>query len=100
NFAAFSYYDGDWRVQAEDVTFRCAGIRVCSDRYCIKLSCVKQPGGTGIGLWYDPIVYTEPEIKRLLSQFVTLVESAGRSPDLAIKNLKMISETERRQLVY
>jgi len=35
HFAAFSYNDADWFFGAEDVIFRCAGVRVCSERYCI-----------------------------------------------------------------
>ena len=99
-FAAFSYYEADWSFGAGDATFRCAGIRVCSDRYCLKMSCVKLSRDILIELWYDPLVYAEREIQRLASQYVTLIESASASPDSRIRDLKVVSESERYELVY
>jgi amino acid adenylation domain-containing protein/non-ribosomal peptide synthase protein (TIGR01720 family) len=100
HFAAFSYYDADWSFRAGKTTFRCAGLRVCSDRYCLKLCCVKRQGQVDIELWFDPTVYAESEVRRLASQYVTLVESACASPDAAVRSLGMISERERRWLLH
>jgi amino acid adenylation domain-containing protein/non-ribosomal peptide synthase protein (TIGR01720 family) len=100
HFAAFSYYDADWSFSAGQTTFRCAGLRVCSDRYCLKLSCVKRRDQVDVELWFDPMAYAEPEVWQLASQYVTLVESAATSPDAAVRSLGMISERERHQLVH
>jgi amino acid adenylation domain-containing protein/non-ribosomal peptide synthase protein (TIGR01720 family) len=100
HFAAFSYYDADWSFRAGKTTFRCAGLRVCSDRYCLKLSCVKRQDQVDIELWFDPTVYAESEVKRLASQYVTLVESACASPDAALRSLSIVSEQERRRLIH
>jgi amino acid adenylation domain-containing protein/non-ribosomal peptide synthase protein (TIGR01720 family) len=100
HFAAFSYYDADWSFGTGETTFRCAGLRVCSDRYCLKLSCVKRKDQVDIELWFDPAAYAEPEARRLASQYVTLVESACASPDAEVRGLRMVGEQERRQLIY
>ena len=100
HFAAFSYYDAGWSFRAGGTTFRCAGLRVCSDRYCLKLSCVKRKDQVDIELWFDPTVYAEPEVRQLASQYATLVESACASPDAAVRSLRMVSERERRWLIH
>lgn len=100
HFAAFSYYDADWSFKAGKTTFRCAGLRVCSDRYYLKLSCVKRKDQVDIELWFDPTVYAEAEVQRLASQYAILVESACASPDAAVRSLRMVSERERHQLIH
>ncbi len=99
HFAAFSYNDADWFFEAEDVIFRCTGVRLCSERYCIKLSCTKRAGDLDLEFWYDPTVYTEEEMEQRASQLLTLVESVVESPHDAIHSFNMIDENERRRLV-
>jgi amino acid adenylation domain-containing protein len=95
----FSYYDASWIVASGDIKISCSSLSPCSDRFDLKLSCVKSSSCLQIELWYEPSRYPEREAKQLLSQFVTLVEDVASSPRAPLSSLNVISQQERQELL-
>jgi amino acid adenylation domain-containing protein/non-ribosomal peptide synthase protein (TIGR01720 family) len=72
---------------------------VCSERFKVKLSGVRQNNSLTTEFHYDSALFNQEAIKRLSSQFQTLLESAVNFPEAAIRKLKVLGDRERHQLL-
>jgi amino acid adenylation domain-containing protein/non-ribosomal peptide synthase protein (TIGR01720 family) len=81
------------------VSFSIYNQYACADRFKIKLSCVHRGDSVSTELHYDRGLFSEEDIKRLLEQFYTLLESALNDPTAAISELELLSDIERHRLV-
>jgi amino acid adenylation domain-containing protein len=71
-----------------------------TERLKLKLGCVSAPRFAALQFDYDPSVYTAEETERLADRFLTLLDSLLQDPELAVKDVQLLSEGERRQLLY
>ena len=81
---------------AGGVRFTLRRVNACTDRYELKLSVV----GRDAELHYDETLYSPAAAKRIADQFRTLLKSALSHPDSMIKNLEVLSEPERQQMLF
>ena len=71
----------------------------CADRFKVKLSCVQSEDLPTMELHYDATLFRVEDIKRLVGQWQTLLESVVCDPQTAIGELEIVSGAERRQLL-
>ncbi|MBW4431909.1 MAG: amino acid adenylation domain-containing protein [Pelatocladus maniniholoensis HA4357-MV3] len=73
---------------------------VCLDRFKVKLSCVRtQNDIVKVEFHYDANLFPKKDIKRLASQWQTLLMSVINNPSSAISQLNLLNEQEREQLL-
>ncbi|MFE1744011.1 amino acid adenylation domain-containing protein [Coleofasciculus sp. H7-2] len=84
---------------AAGVTFSIERHYTCIDRFKIKLAGVERENSLSVEFHYDANLFDEADIQRLAGQFSTLVDSVLETPDVAISELKILSEVERQQLL-
>ena len=82
------------------VTFSLADVRICFDRFNLKLGCVRKAGQFEINIDYNPDVFTELEVEVMGRTFVTLLDSAVSAPAIAIDELNMVGAVERQKLLF
>jgi len=87
------------RYCAGGVTFAIQSQRACTDRFALKLSCVQQADLLSIEVQYDGGVFRVENMKRLLEQCKTLLESAISTPEASIGELEILSGAERERLL-
>lgn len=60
------------------------------------------PGGSGLVgvLNYDAELFEQSTVERLLANLETLIDAATSDPDLPISRLALVSQNERRQLLF
>ncbi|MBE9162159.1 non-ribosomal peptide synthetase [Tychonema sp. LEGE 06208] len=71
----------------------------CGDRFKVKLSCHRQNDSLAAEFHYDPIFLADKSIRCLAEQFYALVQSAASNPQTAIRDLEMLSDRARHQLL-
>ena len=50
-------------------------------------------------LWFDNHLYTEDAVRQFLDTYITLVEALGSDPNVTIKGISVVSESEHERLV-
>ena len=88
------------KYYASDTSFSIYWRNVCVDRFKIKLLCIKTQAALVTELHYDSHLFHLDDIKRLAAQFHKLLESAVEASHAEISNLDVLSNAERRQLLY
>ena len=83
-----------------DVSFEIYQQYAYTERFKLKLSCLRQDDKLTAALHYDSNVFQAEDIKRLIEQFQTLLASAIANPDATISELEILSQVERQQLLY
>ncbi|MGC2694646.1 MAG: amino acid adenylation domain-containing protein [Candidatus Angelobacter sp.] len=71
----------------------------CFDRFDLKLVCVKQGAALRAEVHYDGSQFSEQEMSQLGKRFEILLADAVTNPELTTSELKVMDESERRQLV-
>ena len=97
--ACFEYVDQAKRFTGSNVTFSIEKQDVSTERFKLKLCCVRKREGLQIELHYDESLFEASTIKRLASEFQALLESAVATPDSTISELQIVSEEELRQIL-
>ncbi|BAY48986.1 amino acid adenylation domain protein [Scytonema sp. HK-05] len=85
---------------AADVSFSIHQQYACTERFKVKLSCLRQNRTLTTAFHYDSNLFQIEDIKRLAGQFQTLLASVVAHPDVAISQLEILSSSERQQLLY
>ncbi|HEV7377843.1 MAG TPA: AMP-binding protein, partial [Pyrinomonadaceae bacterium] len=88
------------RWQAGEVEFRVERLRLCFERFNLKLNCVETEDALATEWLYDNRVYGSPEIERLASGYGRLLESVAQTPQALISDLAFIGEQERTQILF
>ena len=94
----------EWNEQAEDchaagLSFSIYKQYVCHDRFELKLSCFERRSELIAELHYDRSLFETEEVERLAEQFLTILADAVSRPDVAIRDLKILSDRERHRLL-
>ena len=97
--ACFEFIDQTDRFADWNVIFSVEKQYVCAERFNLKLCGVRKPEGLHFELHYDENLFAADTIKRLASQFQTLLGSAVAAPDSIVSKLQIVREDELRQLL-
>ncbi len=95
----FDFDEGSAEYQASGLTFSMYKCYACTDRFELKLRCVRAKESLVTEFHYNSALFTAAEIELLASQYQKLVESAIDNPDAAVADLEMLTDRERRQLL-
>src|SRR5689334_1092676 len=69
------------------------------ERFRIKLTCFEQPGAVSFELGYDAAHFSAATIERLAGNLVTVLESVVTGADETLAGVRIVSDSERRQLL-
>ena len=95
----FEYLEQPESYVARGVSFTIYKEYACTDRFAVKLSCVRTGESLKAEFHYDSNVYAEADIERLAAEYQTLLQSVVAEPEAAIGTLEIVSATEREQLL-
>jgi amino acid adenylation domain-containing protein len=73
---------------------------VCFDRFKIKLSVVEHEDAVVLDFHHDPTLFACDSIKCLADQFIALLASVIRNPEVQLDELTLIGEAERERLLF
>jgi amino acid adenylation domain-containing protein len=99
---AFSFEELPEAERAGDLSFRVFETHSCTERFKLKLSCVKATGADKefkLEFGYDAELFSEQSIRVIARQFKTLLEHSLQTPELPIGKLRLLGELERQQLL-
>ncbi|MUG96212.1 amino acid adenylation domain-containing protein [Scytonema sp. UIC 10036] len=71
----------------------------CIERFNIKLSCIQSQDSLRTDFYYNVDLCSVENVKRLMSQFQTLLRSLVNNSAAAIAELNILNHTERQQLL-
>jgi amino acid adenylation domain-containing protein len=95
----FEYEQQAGTHRAGEVTFAVERRYVCLDRFKLKLCCIERGASLLLELRYDSARFLEPDVRRLIAEFHTLLRSALHDPEASLDALKIVSPEERRQVL-
>jgi amino acid adenylation domain-containing protein/FkbM family methyltransferase len=82
------------------VTFAVTETSSFVDRFKLKISCRQQADSFPIEFHYDPNFFAHEDVERLARQYETLLHEAARRPEAFVEELNILSQEERRLLLY
>ncbi|HKN84850.1 MAG TPA: amino acid adenylation domain-containing protein [Pyrinomonadaceae bacterium] len=82
-----------------DIVFAVAKRQACFDRFKLKLRCVREGDVIRVELHFDVSAFHWADIKVLLGQFRTLLQSALNHPHRKIGNLEILGARERERIL-
>jgi amino acid adenylation domain-containing protein len=97
--ACFEWTEQIENCHAEGLSFSIYKQYVCHDRFELKLSCFEREAELVAELHYDAGLFDTEEVERLGQQFLTILADAVSRPDVAVGNLKILSDRERHRLL-
>lgn len=71
----------------------------CVDRFNIKLVCFRRKDSIACEIHYDSTAYTSDNIYRLREQFLTLLETVLKRPDITVSEADILGANERHALL-
>jgi amino acid adenylation domain-containing protein len=86
-------------VSVGSATLSVLPLRVCTDRFSIKLCCELRDGELFAEIQHDAILWPKIEVWRLAGQLVALMADAFTAPDKRVAELDLLGETERWRLL-
>ena len=95
----FEFREEHAKYSALGVTFSIQKRYSCSDRFMLKLSCIRKKDSLVAEFHYDSSLFRAEDIDRLNREFHTLLESVTTNPDTRIDDLEIVSDAERDQLL-
>ncbi|MBZ5723308.1 MAG: amino acid adenylation domain-containing protein [Acidobacteriia bacterium] len=95
----FDYAELGGKQQYGDLWFRVQEQRVCSDRFKLKLSAVRNDSGLTLEFHYDAARFDRDAIERLASYFQTLLAAALDQPETPVSRLPLLNPAQRQQLL-
>jgi amino acid adenylation domain-containing protein len=96
---AFEFDDVRATHRANGVVFSLERLAACTDRFEIKLACVRTAGGLIADLHYDTSQFEEADVMRLAAQLDILLRSVSRNPASRIGRLAILDDGERAALL-
>lgn len=85
--------------QAGDLSFLLADQTVRFDRWKLKLACQKSPEGLLFDIHYDASRFSKDYVASLTAQFSALVKSVAKDSQVAVGDLEILGDVERRRLL-
>ena len=95
----FEYHACPAPHAAAGVTFSTHTQYVCFDRFKIKLTCTRRGNSLLAEFLYDRNLFLSADIERLGEQFKTLLKNSIAKPEIAIRELELVGNRERRLLL-
>jgi amino acid adenylation domain-containing protein len=95
---AFEFVDLD--LENANASFSLRGLRSSFDRYNVKLTCGRRDNSLLADFHYDSSVLREEDVRRHCEQFHQLLLSVTQNPETLVGKLEIISDHERRRLVF
>jgi amino acid adenylation domain-containing protein len=95
----FEYIEPPAAQVSANVSFALERQSTCMDRFQVKLTCMQHTDALISVLHYDASLFQATAIGCLGEQFRTLCAEVLAHPDVAISQLRMLSATERQQVV-
>jgi len=95
---SFEFEEGSDRYLIENVAFSVYKKYACTERFKVKLSCVRQTE-IALGFHYNANLFSAENIENLAGYFERLVTSAVEHPETAIAQLKIMSDRHLHQLL-
>ncbi|HEX6864963.1 MAG TPA: AMP-binding protein, partial [Thermoanaerobaculia bacterium] len=81
--------------EAGGVTFAVESLRVCQDRFRIKLAWLEGPGGGSLEIQADAGLFEPDDVASLAGQLAVLLRSAAGQPEAPLSSLDALPENER-----
>ncbi len=85
---------------AAGVRFSLTNVYSTTDRFELKLSIVSRDSSFACELHFDETKYAPQMVERVASEFKTLLQSAVENPESLVSELELLSDEERRQLLF
>jgi amino acid adenylation domain-containing protein len=98
-FYCFDYAEQPVPFIATDVTFELIRENVCSDRYKVLLTCGRRSNSLWAEFHYDSALFDDESIELLSRQYEKLLISVVNGPGTKLRDLEIVSDTERRHLL-
>lgn len=95
----FDFIESSPLCTAGEISFQISNQYACIDRFKLKLSCWHQNNDLLLELHYNPSIYENKHIHRLIEQLQQLLNSASNNPQISIGELEILSDRERHQLL-
>ncbi len=95
----FEFHQNHPKIEMDGISFFLLQEYSCLDRFKIKLVCYQKDDVLFTEFHYDASLFTKNDLQRLATQFNTLVASVLQEPNLAIGDLEILSETEKKQIL-
>jgi amino acid adenylation domain-containing protein/non-ribosomal peptide synthase protein (TIGR01720 family) len=96
----FEYVEQPANIHARGVAFTVRKQSHQLGNFKLHLRCVRTGASTTAELHYDVAHFDDADIKRLASQFATLVGSAVQNSSATIDELEILSEAEQHELLF
>ena len=97
---AFEFVDLEIGNRNAALSFSIVALRSYFDRFNVKLTCARRGNSLLADFHYDSSVLREADVRRHCEQFHKLLVSVTQNPETPIGELEIISDTERRRLVF
>jgi amino acid adenylation domain-containing protein/FkbM family methyltransferase len=85
---------------AGGLTFSTFERRACVGRFHLNLSCGTKDDSLLLEFQYDASLYGVDDITRLSGQYLSLLEQVVAAPELGVGRFEILSEDERRKLLF
>ena len=95
----FEFREDHAKHCADTVSFVIQKRYVCSDRFALKLCCVRTKDSFTIELQYDSSLFRAEDVDRIQAEYDTLLHSVALNPDTRIDDYEIVGEMERQQLI-
>jgi amino acid adenylation domain-containing protein/FkbM family methyltransferase len=95
----FDYQDQPAVHTTGDISFTISKQYICTEHFDLRLSCSHQTGILNLEFRYDSTHYSHPRISRLADELSTLINSVIEHEDVPVRELEIIGEDERQQLL-
>ncbi len=95
----FEYAESPEPAQTSNLKLTVLRRHVCSERFRLKLSAVRQGDQLNLRFQFDSGRLRRGTIEQWSGHFVTLLTAAAANPDVALGRLPLLSEQERRRLL-
>jgi amino acid adenylation domain-containing protein/non-ribosomal peptide synthase protein (TIGR01720 family) len=97
--ACFDYEERERVYRAGALSFTVLGQYYCSEKFSLKLSCIREGDSLITEFYFDRSQFTRADVRRLAAQFHTLLKNASANPEATIGSLEAVGPEERRWLL-
>jgi amino acid adenylation domain-containing protein len=98
----FAFDFGEWPAAraAGAACFSVKRLHACTDRFKLRLSCVRRGDSLAAEFHYDEAYYTRETIERFAGQFETALAHVARYGGATVGKVSVVGEAERRRMLY
>jgi amino acid adenylation domain-containing protein len=95
----FEFHQWPVEQEFENLLLSVEKLYSCVDRFRLKLTCFRRKDSIGLEVHYDSASYAADDIHRLIEEFLTLLESVLKRPDITVLEADVLGEGERQALL-